>query len=111
MTFEAFGWMSYLTTQHPIHENLFWVFFSNATLKEACEEDEDQCRIVAINTFMMGVPIRVTQKDVAAAFDMPDKGLSDEYVGYLSTMLIPNYNALNLPLYERLLHLFISHFS
>ena len=48
-TFERFGWMSYLTTQHPIHENLFRVLFSNATLENAGEEEEDLCHIVAIN--------------------------------------------------------------
>ena len=59
-TFERFGWMAYLTTQHPVHENLIWVFFSNATSKEVGEKDEDPCCIVAINTFVMGVPIQVT---------------------------------------------------
>ena len=52
--FEEFRWMSYLTTQYLVHENLLCVFFSNATLDNA---DEDPCRIVAINTFVMGVPI------------------------------------------------------
>ena len=37
---EKFGWMSYLTTQYPVHENLFWVFFSNAALKDVGEEAE-----------------------------------------------------------------------
>ena len=59
--FEEFGWMPHLTIQHPIHENLIRVFFSNSTLEEAGEKDEDLCHIVAINTFVMGVPIQVTQ--------------------------------------------------
>ena len=59
-TFEEFEWMSYLTIQPLIHENLVQVFFSNATLKRASEEDGNSCRIVAINTLVMGVPIRVT---------------------------------------------------
>ena len=58
--FEEFGWMSYLTTQYPIHANFLCVFFSNDTLEDADEEDEDSCHIVAINTFVMGVPIRIT---------------------------------------------------
>ena len=53
--FEEFKWMTYLITQHPIHENLLRVFFSNATLESIDEEDEDPCQIVAINTFVMGV--------------------------------------------------------
>ena len=52
VTLEEFAWMSYLTIQHPIHENLIWVFFSNATLEEAGEEDKDQCCIVVINIFL-----------------------------------------------------------
>ena len=55
--FEQFRWMSYLTTQYLVHENLLQVFFSNATIKSTNEQDEDLCRIVTINTFMMGVPI------------------------------------------------------
>ena len=58
--FEKFGWKPYLTTQYLVHENLLWVFFSKATLKDADEHDEDLCHIVAINTFVMGVPIWVT---------------------------------------------------
>ena len=55
--FEKFGWMSYLTIQYHVHENLLRVFFSNATLEDADEHDEDPCHIVAINTFVMGMPI------------------------------------------------------
>ena len=66
-TFEQFRWMPYLTTKHPIHENLIWVFISNATLEQVSELDEDPCRIVAINAFVMGRPIRITQGDVAAS--------------------------------------------
>ena len=91
-TFEEFGWMPYLTVQHSIHENLIHVFFSNATLEDAGEKNEDLCRIMAINTFVMGVPIWVTQGNVATTFDMSDEGLSDEHVSYPSTMLIPNDN-------------------
>ena len=40
-TFDRFGWMPYLTIQHPVHENLIWVFFSNATLEDVGEENED----------------------------------------------------------------------
>ena len=53
VTFEQFGWMPYLTTQYPVHENLLRVFFSNAILENASEEEEDTCRIVAINTFII----------------------------------------------------------
>ena len=61
---------------HPVsHKNLLRVFFSNATLENVDEEDENLCRIVAINTFVMGVPIRVTQGVVVKTFNMPDKGL------------------------------------
>ena len=55
------------------------MFFSNVILESAGEEDEDPCRIVAINTFMMGVPIWVTQDSVATMFDMPNEGLSNEH--------------------------------
>ena len=65
---------------------------------------------MAINTFVMGKPIRITQKDVATAFDMPDEGLSDEHVGYLPSMLILDDNATDLPLHDRLMDLFVSHF-
>ena len=63
--FEEFMWMSYVIIQYPIHEKLLQVFFSNATLVDANEHDEDPCRIGAINTFVMGMPIRVTQGVVA----------------------------------------------
>ena len=109
-TFEQFEWMPYLITQHLVHENLFMVFFYNATLENAGEEKEDSCRIVAINTFVMGRPIWITQEDVATTFDMPNKGLNDEHTGYPPSMLIPNDNALDLLLHDRLLHLFMSHF-
>ena len=88
--------MSYLTTQYPVHENHIRVFFSNASLKQAGEHDEDPCRIVSINTYVMGVPIWVTQKNVATAFDMPDSSHNDEYEGFPMSMLIPNNNALDL---------------
>ena len=52
-TFERFGWMPYMTSQHPIHENLLRVFFFNATLENVGEGKEDSCHIVAINTFVM----------------------------------------------------------
>ena len=58
--FEEFKWMSYLTTRYPVHENLFRVFFNNAALEDADEEDNDLCRIEAINNLMMGVSIQVT---------------------------------------------------
>ena len=109
-TFEKFGSMPYLTIQHPVHENLIWVFFSNATLEDAGEKVEDPCRIVAINTFVMGMPIRVYQGDVAIVFKMPEKSLDDDHAIYPPTMLIFNDNALDLQLHDRLLHLFISHF-
>ena len=108
--FKWFGWMPYLTVQHLVHENLIWVFFSNAIPKEASEEDEDPFRIMEINTYVMGASIQVTQENVATTFGMPDAGLSDEHVSYPATMLILNDNALDLSLYERLLHLFMSHF-
>ena len=57
-----------------------------------------------------GVPIQVTQGDMAMAFSMSDEGLSDEHANYPATMLIPNDTALGLPLHERLLHLFVSLF-
>ena len=77
--FEEFKWMSYLTTQYTIHENLIRVFFSNAFLEQAGELDEDTCHIVAINTNVIGVPIRVIQEDIAIAFDMPDSSRSDDH--------------------------------
>ena len=93
VTFERFRWIPYLTVQHPFHENLIRVFFSNATLEDVGEEDEDSCCIVAINTFVMGVPIQVTQGDVAMAFDMPNEGLNGEHVSFLplcsSLMVMP----------------------
>ena len=52
--FEEFGWITYLTTQYLVHENLLSVFFSNATLEDIGKEAEDPCQIVAINTFVMG---------------------------------------------------------
>ena len=108
--FEEFKCMSYLTTQFLVHENFIRVFFSNVSLKQVGEPDEDSCRIVAINTYVMVVSIWVTQEDVATAFDMQDNGYSDEHERFLVSMLIPNDNASNLQLHERLLHLFISHF-
>ena len=87
-TFEEFEWRLYLTVQHPIHKNLVWVFFSNAILENAGEGDDNPCRNVAINTFVMGVSIRVTQDNVATTFGMPNKGLSDKHSSYPSTMLI-----------------------
>ena len=101
--------MLYLTTQHPVHENLMRVLFSNATLEKAGEHYEDRCRIMAINTLVIGVPIRVTQAVVATAFDMLDSGRSDAHKGFLVSMLIPHDNAPDLPLHKRLLHFFISH--
>ena len=65
---------------------------------------------MVINTYVMGVPIWVTQKNVATSFDMSDEGLSDKHASYPTIMLIPNDNALNLPLHKRFLHLFVSHF-
>ena len=58
--FEEFKWMSYLINQYLLHENLIRIFFSNATQENVGEPDEDLCCIMAINTFAMGVPIRVT---------------------------------------------------
>ena len=94
----------------PVHENLIRVFFSNAILEEVGEKDEDPCCIVVINTFVMGVLIRVTQSDVVITFNIPNRGRSNEHEGFPLRKLIPNDNAPNLPLYERLLHMFISHF-
>ena len=96
-----------LDYSYPIHENLIQVFFSNATLKQVGEPDKDSCRIVAINNFIMGVPIQVTQGDVATTFDMLDSGCNDEHEGFLVSKLIPNDNALDLQLHARLLHFFI----
>ena len=109
-TFEEFGWITYLTAQYPVHENLLKVFFANATLKNVGEEDEDPCRIMEINTFVMGWHIRITQYDVAMAFDMPNKGLNDKHSDYPPSMLIPNDNSSDLQQHDRLLHLFVSHF-
>ena len=86
------------------------MFFSNAMLEEVSEEDEDPCRIVEINTFMMGRPNRVTEGEVATTFEMSDECFSDEHTSNPPTMIIPNENTLDLPLHERLLHLFVSHF-
>ena len=74
------------------------------------EHDEDLCRIVVINIFVIGVPIWVIQGVVAKTFVMLDNGLGDEHAGFPQSMLIPNDNAPDLPLHERLLHLFIFHF-
>ena len=82
--------MSYLTTQYSMHENLLWVFFSNATLEDADQHDEDLCHIVAMNTFVMGVPIRVTQRVVAETVAMPGNSFGDEHIGFPLSMLIPN---------------------
>ena len=38
-TLEEFGWMSFLTVQYLVHENLIRVFFSNATLVDVGKED------------------------------------------------------------------------
>ena len=65
---------------------------------------------MAINTFVMGVPIQVTQGDIATTFDMLDKGRNDEHEGFSMSMLIPNNNALDLQLHDKFLHLVISHF-
>ena len=86
------------------------VFFSNATLENVDEHKEDPCHIVAINTFVMDVPIRVTQRVVAETFTMWDNGLDDEHAGFPLRMLIPNDNALNLPFHESVLPLLIPHF-
>ena len=93
--FEKFR--SYLTTQYLVHKNLLRVFFYNATLENVDEEDEDPCRIVVINTFMMGVPIRVTLGVVVETFNMPDKGLDFEHEGFSLSMMILHDNALDLP--------------
>ena len=93
VTFKRFSWMSHLIVQLSVHENLIWVFFSNTRLEEVGEEDEDPCRTGAINTFVMGRPIWVTQWEVVITFEMLDEGLSDEHAYYPSTMLIPNDNA------------------
>ena len=102
--------MPYLTVQHLIHENLVRVFFSNVTLENTSEGDEDPCHIVMINTFLVGVSIWVTQESVAMAFGIPNEGLSNEHASYPAIMLILEDNTSNLPLHERLLHLFVSHF-
>ena len=72
--FEEFKWMLYLTNQYLVHENLIRVLFSNATLEQTGQHDQDPCYIMAINAFVMGVPIRVIKGDVATAFDMTDSG-------------------------------------
>ena len=79
-----------------MHENLLRVFSSIATLENANEHDEVPCRIVVINTFVMGMPIRVTQRVVPERFNMSDIGLSDEHEGFPMSMVIPNDNALDL---------------
>ena len=86
------------------------MFFSNATLEQTSEPDEDLCHIVTINIFVMGRPIRITERDVATSFNLPDRSCRTEHEGFPSSMLIPNDNALDLPLNDRLLHLFVSHF-
>ena len=63
-----------------------------------------------INTFVMGVPIRVTKRLMVETFDMLDEGLAFEHERFSFSMVIPNDNALNLPFHERVLHLFISTF-
>ena len=108
--FEEFKWMSYLTIQHLVHENLIRVLVSNAILEQVGEPDKDPCRIVVINTFVTGVSVRVIHGYMATTFDMSDSCRSDEHEGFPMSMLIPNNNILNLPLYDKLLHLFISHF-
>ena len=60
---------------------------------------------MSINTFMMGVLIRVTQKMVLETFDMPNKGLDVK-----PPRVISHDNAPDLPFHEGILHLFISHF-
>ena len=99
-----------MTTQYPVHENLLQVFFLKATLEDANRRDEDLCRIVVIHTFVMGVPIWVTQGVVVETFVMLDNDLGDEHVDFPQSMLIPNVNVPDLPFHERVLHLFISHF-
>ena len=79
--FDEFKWIPYLTTQYPIHENLIQILFSNFALASAAEGDKDLYRIVAINTFIMGMPIRITQRDVVETFGMLDSDYSDEHEG------------------------------
>ena len=86
------------------------MFFSNTTLEVAVEGSKDPCWIVAINTLVMGVPIRVTQNMVAETFNMPNEGLDSEREGFSLNMVIPHDNASNLPFHERVFHLLISHF-
>ena len=64
---------------------------------------------MAINTFVIGVPIRVTQKMVAETFDMPDRGLNYKHEGFPPRVMIPHDNAPYLPFHERVLHLFSYH--
>ena len=64
---------------------------------------------MAIDTFVMCVPIWVTQGDIATIFDMPDNDRSDEHERFSMSMLIPNDNASDLWLHDRLPHLFIFH--
>ena len=92
-----------------MHENLLRVFFNNVVLEDADEDDEELCWTVAINTFVMGVLIRVTQAMVAKIFGMLESGPDSEHEGYLSSMIMPNDNAPYLLFHERLLHLFISY--
>ena len=58
-------------------------------MESANEKDADLCRIVAINTFIMGVPIRVTQRVVVETFDMPDSDLTFKHEGLSLNMVIP----------------------
>ena len=100
--------MSYLTIQYSMHENLLCMFFSNVVLEDIGEKTEDMCRIVAINSFVMGMPIRVTKNMVVETFDMPDRGLNSKHEGFPHRVMIPHDNAPDLPFQERILHMFIS---
>ena len=76
-----------------MHEILLRVFFSNAMHEDAGEDDKEPCWIVAINNFVMGMPIQVTQAMVAKIFEMLDSGLDSEHEGYPSSMIVPHDNA------------------
>ena len=102
--------MPYLITRYPVHENLLQIFFSNVVLENTSEESENPYRIMAINTFMMGMPIWITQGVVAQVFGLSDDGVNSEHKGYLSNMIVPNDNTPFLLFHERLLHFFITHF-
>ena len=80
------------------------MFFSNVTLEDASEKAKDLCWIVAINTFVMGVPIQVTQKVRDKTFDMLDVGCDCKREGFPPRVMIPHDNASDLPFYEKVLH-------